>query len=448
MALIRDAAAADSVIGGALVRVAMERDSVMISDYSPDPLYETAQPVAKEAQSQLAKDNPSRAPARASFATDPALSKGRRFEEAESRTRTPFARDRDRIIHSTAFRRLKEKTQVFVAHEGDHFRTRLTHSLEVAQVARSLAAALGLDQDLAETIALAHDLGHPPFGHAGEDELRERMEHFGGFDHNVQTFRVVTDLEHRYPRFTGLNLTWETLEGVIKHNGPVTGMLDRPAWSAVKDFDAAYRLDLDGWAGPEAQCAAIADDIAYNNHDVDDGLEAGLFRSDELLDVPLIGPILAGARKDYPGLDDRLTRLEAVRRMIGAMIDDVLTETNRRAAAGNVKTTDDVHNLGGALVAFSPGMLEDLSRLRAFLHARMYRHWRVNRTRSQARRILAEMFNLFMGEPDVMPTEWFNRSQNCDEVGRARLVCDYIAGMTDRFAIEEHRKLFQLDVWN
>ncbi|MFO1015045.1 MAG: deoxyguanosinetriphosphate triphosphohydrolase [Caulobacteraceae bacterium] len=387
-------------------------------------------------------------PTRASYASDPARSKGRRFVEAESRTRTPFARDRDRIIHSTAFRRLKEKTQVFVAHEGDHFRTRLTHSLEVAQVARSLAAALGLDQDLAETIALAHDLGHPPFGHAGEDELRERMEGLGGFDHNVQTFRVVTDLEHRYPRFTGLNLTWETLEGVIKHNGPVTAMLDRPAWSAVADFEAVYPLELGGWAGPEAQCAAIADDIAYNNHDVDDGLEAGLFRSDELLDVPLIGPILSGARKDYPGLDDRLTRLEAVRRMIGAMIDDVLTETRRRAEAGKVKTVEDVHNLGSGLVAFSAPMLEDLSRLRAFLHSRMYRHWRVNRTRSQARRILAEMFNLFMSEPDVMPTEWFVKSQNCDEVGRARLVCDYIAGMTDRFAIEEHRKLFQLDVWN
>ncbi|MDB5443768.1 MAG: deoxyguanosinetriphosphate triphosphohydrolase, partial [Phenylobacterium sp.] len=225
-------------------------------------------------------------PSRAPYAERPAASRGRKVAEAESRTRTPFARDRDRIIHATAFRRLKEKTQVFVAHEGDHFRTRLTHSLEVAQVARSIATALGLDADLAETIALAHDLGHPPFGHAGEDELQIQMEPFGGFDHNVQTFRVVTKLERRYPRFDGLNLTWETLEGVIKHNGPVAAMLDRPSWRAIAEFDSEYDLRLDTWASAEAQVAALADDIAYNNHDVDDGVAAGLFGLRELLDVP------------------------------------------------------------------------------------------------------------------------------------------------------------------
>jgi dGTPase len=385
---------------------------------------------------------------RAPYAEDPAKSRGRRFQEDESRTRTPFARDRDRIIHTSAFRRLKEKTQVFVAHEGDNFRTRLTHSLEVAQVARSLATALGLDSDLAETIALGHDIGHPPFGHAGEDELQSKMEPYGGFDHNVQTFRVVTELERRYPDFHGLNLTWETLEGIIKHNGPVIDKLGKPSWKAISKYDGEYKLGLNTWASAEAQVAALADDIAYNNHDVDDGVEAGLFTLDELMDVPLIGPILAAVRSERPDLDLRLTRLESVRRMIGAMVDDVMGETLKRAAATGVQTADEVRGLDHALVAFSPDMAEDLARLRQFLHARMYRHWRVNRTRSQARRILAEMFSLFLAEPDVLPSEWFARSQNRDEAGRARVVCDYIAGMTDRFAIEEHRKLFQLDVWN
>ena len=383
-------------------------------------------------------------PPRAPYAEDPAASRGRKVAEPESRTRTPFARDRDRIIHSTAFRRLKEKTQVFVAHEGDHFRTRLTHSLEVAQIARSLATALGLDPDLAETIALAHDLGHPPFGHAGEDELQVQMQAYGGFDHNVQTFRVVTKLERRYPRFDGLNLTWETLEGVIKHNGPVVDKLDRPSWSAIAEFDAEYGLRLSTWASAEAQVAALADDIAYNNHDVDDGVEAGLFFLKELLDVPLIGPHVHSAMQDFPDSDQRIIRLEAVRRMIGAMVDDVLAETRRRAEG--LKGPEDVRNLDHAVVAFSRDMVEDLGELRRFLMDRMYRHWKVNRTRSQARRILAEMFQLFLHEPDVLPAEWGARAQARDEAGRARVVCDYIAGMTDRFAIEEHRKLFHLDV--
>jgi len=383
----------------------------------------------------------------APFATDWRASRGRRYPEPDSRTRTPFARDRDRIIHTSAFRRLKEKTQVFVAHEGDQYRTRLTHSLEVAQIARSLATAMRLDADLAETIALAHDLGHPPFAHSGEEELEKQMAGFGGFDHNVQTFRVVTELETRYPSFPGLNLTWETLEGVVKHNGPVSGMLGEAVWKGVVAFDAEFPLELGGWASAEAQVAALSDDIAYNNHDVDDGLQAGLFLLADLEDVPLIGPILAGVRADWPHLDDRLTRMEAVRRMIGAMVDDVLAETERRAHAAKVKSAADVRGLGKALVAFSPDMFEDLSRLREFLFERMYRHWRVNRTRSQARRILADMFQLFLGEPDVMPGGWGPKVMAADEDGRARIVCDYIAGMTDRFAIEEHRKLFQLDAW-
>lgn len=385
---------------------------------------------------------------RAVYAQSAAASRGRRHEEPESRTRTPFARDRDRIIHTTAFRRLKEKTQVFVAHEGDHYRTRLTHSLEVAQIARSVAAALGLEADLAETIALAHDLGHPPFGHAGEDELDSAMQPYGGFDHNVQTFRVVTRLERRYPRWDGLNLTWETLEGVIKHNGPVTSRLERPSWSAVAEFDRGYSLELGGWASAEAQVAALADDIAYNNHDVDDGVVAGMFTLDDLIDVPLIGPILFGVKRDFPDLDASIVRMEAVRRMIGAMVDDVMAETTRRVAQTGVDSAEAVRALDHALVAFSRPMLEDLAALREFLLNRMYRHWRVNRTRSQARRILAEMFQLFLAEPDVLPADIYAALEGRDEASRARSVCDYIAGMTDRFAIEEHRRLFQLEAWS
>jgi dGTPase len=386
-------------------------------------------------------------PFRAPFAADPGACAGRRYPEPPSRTRTPFARDRDRIIHTQAFRRLKEKTQVFIAHEGDHFRTRLTHSLEVSQIARSLAKALGLDDDLAEAVALAHDLGHPPFGHAGEDALHAATEPFGGFDHNVQTFRVVTELERRYPDFDGLNLSWETLEGVVKHNGPILDRMTRPSWRAIARFNADYDLRPGTYASAEAQVAAIADDIAYNNHDVDDGLQAGLFRLDELMAVPLIGPILAALKAERPTLDEQLVRLEAVRRMIGAMVDDVLEQTARNVRDGRVETVEDVRALPRQLVAFSPEMAEDLGRLRHFLTERMYRHFRVNRTRSQARRILADLFALFTAEPDVLPTEWHERARSRDEAGRARVVCDYIAGMTDRYAIEEHRKLFNLDVW-
>ena len=383
---------------------------------------------------------------RAAYAVDPRRSHGRLYDEAASRTRTPFARDRDRIIHTSAFRRLKGKTQVFVAHEGDYFRTRLTHSLEVSQIARSIAHALGLDTDLAEAVALAHDLGHPPFGHAGEEALDAGMKPFGGFDHNVQTFRVLTELERRYPDFDGLNLTWESLEGIVKHNGPVGDHLDRPAWRPIAEFSARYDLRLTTFASAEAQVAALADDIAYNNHDVDDGLEAGLFRLEELEEVPLIGPILRRLRAERHDLDPRMLRLEAVRRMIGAMVEDVIDQSRANIDASGVDSAEAVRLLGAPLIGFSPDMAEDLSRLRLFLHERMYRHYRVNRMRSQARRILADMFGLFFAEPEVLPTEWFDRTRGLDDGERARLVCDYIAGMTDRFAVEEHRRLFTLDL--
>jgi dGTPase len=390
--------------------------------------------------------SPSRVLHRVVWAENPENSKGRLHPEAPSATRTPFARDRDRIIHSTAFRRLKEKTQVFVAHEGDYYRTRLTHSLEVAQIARSIAKALGLDDDLAETVALAHDLGHPPFGHAGEDALADCMAPWGGFDHNVQTFRVVTELEHRYPAFVGLNLSWETLEGVIKHNGPVKGRLGEPAWRAVAVYDERQDLRLSTFASAEAQVAALADDIAYNNHDVDDGLQAGVFGIDDLRDIPLIGPALESVCADYPGIDDRMLRLEGVRRMIGVMVADVMSEARRAAAEAQLASPEDVRTLGRQLIQFSPGLFEDLSRLRAFLHERMYRHFRVNRSRSVSRRIIGELFQLFMVEPDVLPGEWSSNAAALEDGQRARHVCDYIAGMTDRYAIEEHRKLFRLDV--
>ena len=384
---------------------------------------------------------------RAAFAEDPAISRGRAHPEPPSRTRTPFARDRDRIIHCSAFRRLKQKTQVFVAHEGDHYRTRLTHSLEVAQIARAVAKALGLDDDLAETVALAHDLGHPPFAHAGEDALQTCMAAYGGFDHNVQSFRILTRLERRYPGFDGLNLTWETLEGVVKHNGPVADRAADPAFAAILDYSRAHDLRLATFASAEAQVAALADDIAYNNHDVDDGLQAELFALADLAEVPLIGPSIAGVRRDHPGLDVRMIRIEAVRRMIGRMVGDVIAETTARAAAVGVDSADAVRALDRPLVACTPAMAQDLSALRAFLFARMYRHHRVNRMRSAARRILDDLFRLYMDEPDVMPQAWAEQAKVRDEAGRARAVCDYIAGMTDRFAIDEHRRMFRFDGW-
>ena len=379
----------------------------------------------------------------APYAEDPARSRGRLYPEADSATRTAFARDRDRIIHSTAFRRLKGKTQVFVANEGDYFRTRLTHSLEVAQIARSLAHSMNIDVDLAETIALSHDLGHPPFGHAGEDQLHESMKPWGGFDHNVQTFRVITKLEVRYPAWDGLNLTWETLEGIVKHNGPVGHHMAEPSWKSIVDFNEQWDLRTDTFASLEAQVAAIADDIAYNNHDVDDGLRAELFTIADLIDAPMIGPAIRSVQKDWPAIDDRMLRLEAVRRMIGVMITDVQEETAKRLAEDGIETAEDIRTAKRQMVQFSKGVYDDLSRLRGFLFERMYKHYKLNRTRSHAKRTLNEMFNLFMSEPDTLPTQWFQLVCSKDtETARARVICDYIAGMTDAFAIEEHRRLF------
>jgi len=356
--------------------------------------------------------------------------------------RSPFQRDRDRVIHSTAFRRLKHKTQVFVYHEGDHFRTRLTHSLEVAQIARTIARALGLDEDLAEAVGLAHDLGHTPFGHAGEEALNAEMAPFGGFSHNDQTLRILTRLERGYAEFDGLNLCWETLEGTVKHNGPLKGPgFARPVSPSIAEYDRQHPLALDTFAGPEAQIAALADDIAYNNHDIDDGLRAGLFAIADLAEVPLVGPVFAEVGARYPGLEDSRLIHEAIRRLIDRMVRDLIAETGRRLAESGVKSVDAVRRLGEPIAAFSPEMRSHDRALKQFLFERMYRHYRVNRMSSKARRVVRELFQLFLAEPECLPGEWCALTGG-DTPETARVVADYLAGMTDRFALDEHRRLF------
>ncbi|MBI1252645.1 MAG: deoxyguanosinetriphosphate triphosphohydrolase [Alphaproteobacteria bacterium] len=381
----------------------------------------------------------------APYATHCARSRGRLHPEPDSAARTPFERDRDRIVHASAFRRLKGKTQVFVAHEGDHYRTRLTHSLEVAQIARAAAKRLRLDTDLTEACALAHDIGHPPFGHTGEDVLDECMHGFGGFDHNAQTLRVLTKLEERYPRFDGLNLTWETLEGVVKHNGPLVRanftLKDLPA--AIQEYDAHHDLELATWPGLEAQVAACADDIAYNNHDIDDGIRAGLFTLDEVrAEAPMVARVADTVEVDYPGLEPSRFIAETVRRLIGVWIDDLVWESSRRLEAAKPKSAEDVRAHAGALISFSETMFEGQAALRRFLMARMYRHWKVNRRRSHAKRIVREVFDVFINEPGTLPSDWHVQGDDPGGVRTARRICDYIAGMTDDYAIEEHRRLF------
>jgi dGTPase len=381
----------------------------------------------------------------APWASKPAFSRGRLYPEPESTTRSCFQRDRDRIIHSGAFRRLEYKTQVFVNHEGDFYRTRLTHSLEVSQIARSICRSLGLNEDLAEALALAHDLGHPPFGHAGEDALREMMEPYGGFDHNAHSLRLITSLERRYAGFDGLNLTWESLEGVVKHNGPLTGLsANRPLPQAIADYVEQHDLELDTFAGPEAQVAALSDDIAYNNHDIDDGLRAGLFKIDDLDSVPLVGPMFDEVRRTYPDLERSRLIHESVRRLIGHMVKDLVTETKKRVSDAKPEGPDDVRRWGGPLVAFSDEMQENDRALKAFLYENMYRHYKLNRMTSKARRLVKELFELFIDEPGCLPTEWRQRADARRTVETARVVADYIAGMTDRYASEEHRRLFDV----
>ncbi len=387
---------------------------------------------------------------RSACACDPDRSRGRLFIEPPSRTRSPFRRDCDRVIHSTAFRRLKHKTQVFVFHEGDHYRTRLTHTLEVAQIARAIARQLGLDEDLTETLALAHDLGHPPFGHAGERALDACLQAHGGFDHNAQALRVVTALEHRYPQFDGLNLTWESLEGIVKHNGPLTDRngsakgryRDHGIPIGVCDYVEVHDLELWSFASLEAQVAAIADDIAYDAHDIDDGLRAGLFRVDDLKVMPLAAEMIANIAKHYPGLDDDRRGAELVRELISYLIGAVVAEARRRLEAAQPASVDDVRNHGDVLIAFPAGVVEAEAGIKAFLKQRMYRHPRVMRVMGEAEQILFDLFGRYQKMPGELPAEWLPQD-GCDtETERARRIGNFIAGMTDRFALTEHQRLF------
>jgi dGTPase len=388
---------------------------------------------------------------RSVYACDPERSRGRLFAERPSKTRSPFRRDCDRVIHSTAFRRLKHKTQVFVFHEGDHYRTRLTHSLEVAQIARALARQLGLDEDLTEALALAHDLGHPPFGHAGERALDACMQVHGGFDHNAQTLRVVTSLEHRYPEFDGLNLTWETLEGIVKHNGPlaersgaaVGRYRDHGIPSGISDYTRTYDLELWSFASLEAQVAAIADDIAYDAHDIDDGLRAGLFTVDDLKIMPLTAAIIADIARHYPDLDDDRRGAELVRELISYLIGAVVSESRSRLQAAKPNSVDDVRNHGEVLIAFSAGAAQAEAEIKSFLKQRMYRHPRVMHVMGDAEQILFDLFARYQKVPGDLSPEWLPPGADAEtETERARRIGNFIAGMTDRFALTEHQRLF------
>ena len=388
---------------------------------------------------------------RSVYACDPDRSRGRQFVEPPSRTRSPFRRDCDRVIHSTAFRRLKHKTQVFVFHEGDHYRTRLTHTLEVAQIARALARQLGLDEDLTETLALAHDLGHPPFGHAGERALDACLRTHGGFDHNAQTLRVVTALEHRYPEFDGLNLTWEALEGIVKHNGPLTARDGSPVGRyrehgipvGISEFVKTYDLELWSFASLEAQVAAIADDIAYDAHDIDDGLRAGLFQIDDLKAIPLTAAIIAEIDAQYPGLDEGRRGAELVRELISVLIGAVILEAHRRLERARPTSADNVRNQNEALIAFPAEMAEAEAEIKAFLKVRMYRHERVMRVMRDAEALVFDLFARYQSDSTLMPAEWLPPENIAEtEAEQARRIGNFIAGMTDLFALTEHQRLF------
>ena len=373
----------------------------------------------------------------APFASDPTSAHGRRWPENEMSFRSCFQRDRDRIIHASAFRRLKHKTQVFVEHEGDYYRTRLTHSIEVAQVARTIAGALSLNDELTEAVALAHDLGHPPFGHTGEDALQALMNPYGGFDHNAQAIRIVTRLECHYADFDGLNLTWECLEGIAKHNGPVTG--DLPY--ALAEYDAEHDLELGTHASAEAQVAALSDDIAYNNHDLHDGLRAGLFDEGDLMALPLVGLAFAEVDAAYPGLDPMRRRHEALRRVFGAMVSDVVETSTGILNQSGARCVADIRHLGRPVIRFSDAMWADLQHIRYFLFKNMYRAPSVMVKREEVTGVVTDLFPLFLDQPEVLPEGWLDQVDVTDQTARARSVSDYISGMTDRYALQEHARL-------
>lgn len=375
----------------------------------------------------------------APFASDPARARGRRWPEDESPFRSCFQRDRDRIIHASAFRRLKHKTQVFVEHEGDYYRTRLTHSIEVAQVARTIAGALGLNAELTEAVALAHDLGHPPFGHTGEDALQALMAPYGGFDHNAQAVKIVTRLECHYAAFDGLNLTWETLEGIAKHNGPVTG--DLPF--ALAEYNGEHDLELATHASAEAQVAALSDDIAYNNHDLHDGLRAGLLDEAEVAALPIARGAYAEVDARYPGLDPFRRRHEALRQVFGAMVSDVIITSRRHLAESGAQSAAGIRHLGRPVIRFSDAIWADLQVIRAYLFKNMYRAPSVMAKREEVAKVVNDLFPALLAQPALLPEGWQDAVTQAkgDATALARLTADYIAGMTDRFALQEHERL-------
>ncbi|MEF3046560.1 deoxyguanosinetriphosphate triphosphohydrolase [Pseudotabrizicola sp. L79] len=384
----------------------------------------------------------------APFACQPADCRGRLHPERMSSFRSPFQRDRDRIIHSSAFRRLKHKTQVFVEHEGDYYRTRLTHSIEVAQVARTISGVLGLNTDLAEAIALAHDLGHTPFGHTGEDALAVVMQPFGGFDHNAQALRIVTRLERHYADFDGLNLTWESLEGIAKHNGPVLGEnadpkhAGQPLPYALEEVNRAWDLELTTHASAEAQVAAIADDVAYSHHDLHDGLRSGLFTEADLRALPVTGPAYAEVDALYPDLEPMRRRHEALRRVFGRMVEDVIAVAQGRLEAAQPQSVDDIRHMGTTIIRFSKPLYQELKAIRSFLFTRMYRAPSVMEVRAKVTTVVRDLFDRFMNDPALLPSEWqADLAAAQSEVEVARIVADYVAGMTDRFALQEHARL-------
>ena len=372
-----------------------------------------------------------------SYAVTPDTSRGRLFQEQDSGHRSAYQRDRDRIIHSAAFRRLKHKTQVFVAHESDYFRTRLTHSIEVGQIARTLSDALGLNIDLTEAIALAHDLGHTPFGHTGEEALNACMGPFGGFDHNSQAIKIVTKLEKNYARFDGLNLTWETLEGIAKHNGPVK----LPVNYYLKEYNAFHELDFKSFASCEAQVAAISDDIAYNNHDLSDGLRAGLFEIEDLYTLPIVGDCLREVDRLYPKVNRHRRCHEGLTRVFNIMVTDVLSESKKNLSSFEGLSSAAIRSNDVQLIKFSDSFLIHLSKIKKFLFERMYRHWKVNRLRFKASRVIKDLFLMFFEQPDILPEDWGVDVKLLDDTMKARLISDYIAGMTDQYALKEYRKL-------
>jgi len=382
------------------------------------------------------------------YASIPEQSRGRLYEEPSSLGRSPFQRDRDRIIHAAAFRRLEYKTQVFVYNEGDHYRTRLTHSLEVAQLARSVARELLLDEDLAEAIALSHDIGHAPFGHAGEDALEGVMAGYGGFDHNAQAIRIVTHLEDKYAKFRGLNLTWECLEGMAKHNGPIIkeGSNESTLPRGLKVYNDQHNLELKSYAGLEAQVAALCDDIAYNTHDIEDGLRAGLISVEDVLEVPLVGRIFLSVKKEHPNISRGQMMHESRRRLIYTMVRDLVRQTQERIASVTLKNVDDVRNQQAALAAMSDDMVIECNAIKSFLSEKMYHHYRVNRMTVRVKRVVRDLFEFFMKEPGCLPTDWRVQAEAeaLESQERAVIVADFIAGMTDRFALAEYGRAFDV----